>query len=257
MPSAVDIANEALGEIGARVIINNFSDNTPAANACRLNYDKCRQMLLRCAPWGFARKSLSLSQLGSAANGTAQFPWMFSYAYPPDCIKFRYTLEIPLNWPFPSNPVSPPVTGDTLAFPYYPVSRRHRFLLSGDQDGAGNARKIILSNLCQPIGVYNYDATDVTQFDVGFWEALVAMLCEKLIMPTTGNVGLKGSFIPIVEKRIIEAKAADGNEGVPTTDINVDWIQVRGFQGDYYYSGIPQYGSGILQSNWDDLAWGS
>lgn len=253
MPSAIDICNRALAEIAGRVSINTFDDASPAAFACKLNYDPMRQMLIRCAPWNFTRKPITLTQVGTAALGTVPFPWMFSYAYPADCLKFRYMLEIPWGWPFPTTPTSPPQTGDTAFFPYFPASRRAPFLMSSDQDSHGNPRRVLLTNLCQAIGTYSYDCTDVSQFDSTFEEALVAVLAEKLVMPVTGNAGLKGTFIQLAKDRVLEARVADGNEGLPTTDHVPDWIGVRGIPSAYPF--YPQYG-GIMQGQWDSLSWG-
>lgn len=253
MPSAIDLCNRALGKIAGRVSINSFSDASPAAFACSLNYDPIRQALLRMAPWNFARRQVQLTQVGTAIAGNVPFPWMFSYLYPQDCLKFRYMLEIPWGWPFPSGPTTPPQTGSPL-FNYFPASRRCEFLPGSDLDVGGNARRILLTNVCQSIGIYNYDVTDVSQFDPSFSEALVSVLAEELIMPVTGNVGMKGSFYQIAKDKVMEARAADGNEGLPTTDHVPDWIAVRGIPAPYPF--YPMYG-GIFQTGWDTFHWGS
>lgn len=256
MPSAIDLCNRALGEIAGQVSISSFSENSPAAFACSLNYDPMRQMLLRAAPWNFARRQLALSQLGTANDGTVAFPWMFSYLYPSDCLRFRYMLQVPNGWPFPTSSAVPQ-TGEP--FFCYSASRRARFLPSGGQDANGNARKILLTNLSAAFGVYSYDCTDVSQFDASFSEALVSLLAEKLVMPVTGNAGLKGTFIQLAKDRVMEARVADGNEGLPTTDSTPDWMTVRGQPTQYY--GIGAYGAtdaglGIWSEPWGSLSWG-
>ena len=257
MASPVDICNRALGEIGARTNVNAFTDPTPAAQACQLYYDSMRQMLLRTAPWNFARKQVNLSLLKDATSGTCPFPWMFEYLYPSDCLKFRYMLQMPNGWPFTAGATTPPQTGDTPLFPYYATSRRGRFLVSTDVDSNNIPRKVLLTNLPSPIGVYSFDCTDVNMFDSSFSEALVAVLAEKFVMPLTGNAGMKGTFIQIAKDRVIEARAADGNEDLPTTDINVDWLDVRGVPNAYGYWGQTGFGPGITCESWDSLSWGS
>lgn len=259
MTSPVDICNRALGEIAARVIINSFDDPGPAALAARLNYDTVRRKLLRTAPWNFARKQIALSQLNVASTPPGvPFPWVFEYAYPSDCVKFRYLLVMPEGWPFPVQPDAPPQVGTTPLFPYYPVSRRARYLESSDLDPSSNKqRKVLLSNAPCAIGVYSYDCSVCDQFDEAFTDALVAILAEKFIMPCTGNVQLKGSFYQLAKERIMDARVADGNEGLPTTDHTPDWISVREFSGDWYYSGMPPFGQGVLGCSWDNLEWGN
>jgi hypothetical protein len=256
--SPVDICQEALNEIGSRSTLTALNDPTPQAQACQRAYDPMRKALLRAAPWGFSRKQLFLTQLKNAASDASMpFPWMYEYGYPSDCLKMRYTLQVPNGYPFPTTVA--PATGDSLLFPVYPTSRRAKFLLSTDLDAYGKNQKVILSNLTQAIGVYSYDVQDPDLFDSMFWEALVALIAEKLIMPLTGNVGLKGQYLQIAKERVMEARAADGNEGLPTTDHTPDWIQVRGFMADWYYSGFPAFGgglSGMYGEGWDNLGWG-
>lgn len=261
MASAIDLCNRVLLDIGARgnsvATIASFTEASAAARACQLNYDAMRKLLIRCAPWGCTRKQLPLDLLGDAASGTCPFPWLYEYAYPSDCLKFRYLLQIPQNWPFPSSPTVAPAVGDTLVTPYVSTTRRQRFLISSDLDPAGNARKVLLTNTNQALGVYSYDCTNVDQFDASFTEALVAMVAAKLVMPLTGNTGLMPTFMQIAKDRVVEARVADGNENLPTTDHTPDWIIARGFQADFYYSGYLQYGPGVLSESWDSLSWGA
>lgn len=255
MASMFDICNRALGEIGSRATLTSFSDGSPASFQCQLNYDKLRKLLIRCAPWNFTRRQVNLSLLGTAPEGLVPFPWMFKYLYPPDCIKFRYMLEIPNGWPFPTGPDAPPQTGDNF-FICFPVSRRGRFLVANDVDENGRARKVLLSNVCQAIGVYSVDETNVDLFDAGFEDGLVALLAEKIVIPLTGNAGMKGSFMQIAKERVTEARAMDGNEALPNTDHVPDWIQARGYGSDNYYSGPTQFGPGIIGESWENGGWG-
>ena len=258
MASPVDICNQALGEIGARANVSAFTDPTPAAQACQLYYDAMRKMLIRTAPWNFSRKQDNLSLLNQASvSPGVPFSWMYEYLYPSDCLKFRYMLQQPDGWPFTSGSISPPLTGDTPLFPYYATSRRAKFLVSTDVDTNNIRRKVLLTNLPTPIGVYSYDCQDVDLFDASFTEALVAVLAEKFVMPLTGNVGMKGTFIQIAKERVTEARAADGNEDLPTTDITADWVVARGIPNAYGYWGQTGFGPGVTSEAWDNLSWGS
>jgi len=122
-------------------------------------------------------------------SGTCPFPWLYEYAYPSDCLKFRYLLQIPQNWPFPSSPTVAPAVGDTLVTPYVSTTRRQKFLRYVGPRSSGQRSKGLLTNTNQALGVYSYDCTNVDQFDASFTEALVAMVAAKLVMPLTGNAG--------------------------------------------------------------------
>ena len=90
----VDIANMALGYLGISTQIQSFSDNTEQAKACGFWYPKCRDQLLRLAPWNFAYTSVqltvdpSLDAAPPAYGSTYAFPgWPYAYVYPNDCLQ--------------------------------------------------------------------------------------------------------------------------------------------------------------------------
>lgn len=243
--AAVDICNQALGECGARTTIASLNDATQAAVICKLNYDRLRKMLLRAAHWGFARKQVALAQLGTMALGTAPYPWMFKYAYPSDCLKVRYMIE-----PAPVSPLAPQ-TGEFLL--PYTSSRQWRFLIGNDVDDNQVMRRCILTNLLQAWGVYTVDVVDTDIFDDLFAGALVAALASKLVIPLTGNFGMKPSFQAEAQGAVTNARVADGNEALPSTTHTPDWIQARGLPSDFY--GLaPAYGT--LWGGYDTLSWG-
>src|SRR5580765_8064894 len=120
--SPVDVANLALAEGATRTLINGFPpiDNTPAAVTAGLFYTPKIQMLLRAAPWTFARRQIQLTQLKAAVvNGVVSTnpppqPWQFEYAYPSDCPRARFLIQFqqpsPSGTPFttgPQNMISP------------------------------------------------------------------------------------------------------------------------------------------------------
>lgn len=241
----VDICNRALGAIGARATISSLNDPVQAAIQCKLNYAAMRKMLLRSAHWGFARRQVALAQIGSLSAGTAPYPWLYEYSYPSDCLKVRYLVE-----PSPVPPSSLPTTGETLL--PYTSSRQWRFLIGNDLDSGGNARRMVLTNLFQAFAVYTVDVTNTDLFDDSFTEALVAGLASKLVIPLTGNVAMRQSFINEATSAVINARVADGNEALPSTSHTPDWIQARGIPDYYAYGGGP----GILFSTYDTLSWG-
>lgn len=257
MTSDVDICNMALGEIGARFIISSIDESTPAAAQCRVFYNTLRQQVLRTAPWSFARKTLSLTPLGLASDDPTtwnQYPWLAKYLYPPDCLKLRYVLPPP----WVSGQGAPNVSSGPIV-PWCPPSREWRFIVAvDDTDPDIPMRKVLVSNVVEAIGVYTANIIDPDLFDQLFTNALSMALGSKLVMPLTGNVALKADFIKLAQEAITQARVADGNEAIPTSDHVPDWMQARGVpsSGLYGYGGVDYGSIGSWFGGWDDMAWG-
>lgn len=262
MSSPIDLCNSALAEIGTQSQINSFTEASAEAFNCQLFYDPMRRSLLRQAPWGFARKQVALSLLDQASNYTTStppfYPFLYSYAYPADCMKLRYlTYQLPVN----STDVAP-VTG-IVNVPVY-ATRRFRFLVSTTQDNFGNNTKVILCNVPNAIGVYNYDVQNVDMFDPQFRETLINVLAYKLVIPLSGNISMKLQWKQLAEETCLQARASDGQEALPTTDHTPDWIKTRGFPMDGWMGpgnggqfGDMGGGVGYWGEGWDSLGWGS
>ena len=90
----VDIANMGLSMLGISTQIQAFTDQSEQAKACAFWYPKCRDELLRSAPWNFAQQSIVLASDGSIAGppgtigATVASPgWRYAYVYPNDCLQ--------------------------------------------------------------------------------------------------------------------------------------------------------------------------
>ena len=259
--SIVAICNRAISEIGGGTPqqITSLTDTSVEAVQCNLWYDRLRRNLLRSAPWGFARFQAVLTQIGDLyPDNTSPFPFLYSYAYPSDCIKFRYVLTPP-TLPL-SGAAAPPLTGNSFVGPgFNGPQRMNRFLVQLAKDAQGNQTRLLLSNVQGAIGVYTCDVTDPDQFDDLFIEALQAALSYKLVIPLSGNVAAKESFKQAAELALAQARAVDANEAIPTTDIKVDWIETRGVGSAWGFaawdgSGWGNWGS--CYGGWDNMNWG-
>lgn len=222
--SVISLCNRALQEGGCRALLSDIGEATPQGTSAALFYTPCREQLLRAAQWGFARKTLTLNELGNQWNNTSIYPWPFRYAYPPDCLKLRYILPVPPRLPAGS---SVPVVGYPAIFPLTGPSRTNRFVVSVD-DASGIDQKCVLANVCNAMGVYTKNVSNPAMFDPLFSEALVQMLAYKFIVPLSGNIKLKDEFRQAVTEAVLKARAADGNEAIPSSDIRVDWLEARG-----------------------------
>jgi hypothetical protein len=251
--SVVEICNRALGEIGARSSITSLDEPSAEAINCSFFYKPLLEQLLRAAPWGFARRQVSLSLLGTGALGTAQYPWAYKYAYPSDCMKFRYVIPPPT---IDNSVVGVPQVGDGTIVPAWGgPSRNNRYLVATDVNEVGQMVKVLLSNVRDAIGVYTMRVENPDLFDPLFEQALVSALAAKLTMPLTGNVGMKNSFEAAAMQAIRDARATDGNEAIATTDHTPDWILARN-GGVGAYGGFGDFNLGEWNCSYENPGWG-
>ncbi len=262
MTTDIDICNRALSEIGTQFLITALDDSSPAASQCTLQYAALRQQLLRAAPWGFARKTLALTALGylSDTPPASPYPWLVKYTYPADCLKMRYILPPPIP---PLDPdVVPSVSSQPLFAPWCAPSREWRYLPGfdpgdPDADPPTEASKVILANVIGALGVYTADVEDPDLFDPLFTNALVMMLADKLVIPLSGNVGMKQAYVSLAKDAVMQARAVDGNEAIPSTNHVVDWMAAR-LAGGYPFNGGGLGGPELGQwySGYDNIGWG-
>lgn len=226
MTSAVEICNRALGLIAARSTISALNENSPEANACAIWYPDARDWLLRTYRWNFARAQISMTLLQTAPGVDEQpasntiwsfAPWAYEYAYPPDCLQFRYILPTWNAQPWTTLPVwfaQPPVP----------------FAVSTDFNQGGQRIKVIQTNQPLAVGLYTVALTDANTglFDAGFIEALAYALAARIALPITGDKKIGGAMEQVAIQRALQAQASDGTEGLAQQDPMPDWFRVRG-----------------------------
>lgn len=258
MVAIIDICNQALSEIGTQSQISSFDDGSVEGQQCALWYDSLRKRMLRTAQWGFARRQVTLTQLGDLIpDQTSPYPYLYKYAYPADALKIRYILAPPITI---NNSIAPSVGVPVGPPQWLSPSRANRFIIAGDVDDLGNQIKVILSNVCNAIGVYTADITDPNIFDDLFSGALASALAYKLCIPLSGNVGMRDEFAKAAEFAILQARVADGNEAIPSSDIRVDWIETRGVgsaRGAGLFNAAGANGWGSCFGSNENMAWGS
>ena len=262
MTSIVDICNMALSEAGNRAqMITSLDEPSEEANQCRLWYDTMRKRLLRTAPWGFARATEYLTQLGDLIPGqTSPYPWLFKYAYPSDCSRMRYILPPPPPLSLDGG-IAPPVTGAPVLGPtWLGPQRQYRFLPASEVTAEGHQSTVLIANVKNAIAVYTREITDPDRFDELFIGALASAIAYKIVTPLSGNVGARQEMKQAAMDAITVARAADGNEAIPTTDHEVDWVTTRGVGSTYGYGpwgGSSNPGWGMYYAGYDNMTWGS
>lgn len=179
MPSTTDLANDALGQIGAE-FITNITDGTTQANLCQRFLDELRDALIRRHRWNFAvtKKVLNQEATGPVAK------WAYAYALPSDCLR---VLEL----------------GDDFGDTPWQVERV-------------NDKKCIVTDETTLTITYLARVTDPNKWDVAFYQALATHLASKLASGLLRNVKLATDLYALAESKARDAEAIDGQEGFVT-----------------------------------------
>ncbi len=238
MTSETQICNFALSSIGTRSTIAALTEDSNEARACNLWFAQTRDDMLQQAFWNFARKTATLSLL-KQAPGTPGFsgtqsttwnssypapPWLYEYAYPSDCLQLQYLLpQITTGW-----------TGDVPLFGADVItsgpiwnSPAVPFAIGSDTDAGGNDITVILTSQYQAIGVYNRRITNPSLFSSQFVSAFQCLLAARIAIALTGDKQLANGMINQANGLILQARVADGDEGLTVQDPPTDWIQAR------------------------------
>lgn len=289
-----DVINRALDLIGWPEMVGDPQEGTHQAQVSLRAYRLCRQQLLRAAHWDFARKQAPMLLLADATGNTENvgttvpFNWTYAYAYPNDCMKMRF---IPWNWENQSAQVPPTNTQISTTIPlvgglgYMPPGARMvpaKFIVGSDfnnlpppgsdytslQGVSPISRVVVLTNVRYAQGVYTCDQLYPTVWDPLFRSAMESYIASEIAVPIWAKKDLKTGLamrdtqIPILRDKITQARAINGNEGTSSSDLAVDWMNVRRSGGPYGNWGWGNGGGwggggfgldGVLGYGWDSL----
>jgi len=166
-----DIVNAALIRIGIRDQVGSLYDGSEQARAAIAVYGQTRDNLLRSGDWSFAQGMVALTLLKSAPSAyvgaaswtQADYPqlgYKFEYAYPDDALEVRAIRPTPIFVPeVDPSPYSFQIANDNAYTP---------------------AKRVILTNLADAIGVYTRRVTDPATWPPDFAEALIETLSRAL-----------------------------------------------------------------------------
>lgn len=259
MTSPVDIANQALSQMGARAQVTsiNPSDGSPAADACSLLYTGRMQALLRAAHWNCARFQITMTLLKARAgtppnvNGTTlpqpPLPFLYEYAKPSDCLAGRFVIPTPANVPA----VSPPLTtGPVQVLPILDIRTSMPFVFGLDNNTQTPPAKVpvVLTNAFMAQLIYTSDISQQPDlWDSSLVDAAVAYLGAWLVNPLNMKSSLVQERVAVAKELVLQARISDGNEGVTPNDHVPDWIRTRlrtgGFWNQDYNAGAAFMGS--------------
>lgn len=262
--SQISVCNQALSAVGARSFISNLSEGTVESNNCALWYGPVFQMLARTARWGCLRFQATLSLL-AAAVGTPEnptgnalplppSPFLYQYAYPAQALAIRFIV--------PSNPSAlggVPVTGGSIASPIYlPNGGAIPFVVASSLDAFNNPITTILTDQSMAQVVYTIDQENPVLWDSQFQMAFVMSLGAFLVPALSLNLPLMQMAIKTADGIIMQARAADANEGVTVMDHLPDFIRARS-AGAYvgWNNGGGYAWNGAAYGGYGDMSWPS
>ena len=287
-----DVANQALDACGlSEFAIGDLEEGTFAAQVMLRNYWTCLRSLLRGANWNFARVQAPLVLLADASGQTPgvgsvvpQGEFQYEYQLPPDTAKVRFIPWQPFLSPgAPAGNIVPPsssapiMTGLNVAPLQGQRLRPARFIISSDpnypapagaatsliQGQSPEGNTVILCNVPNAQIIYTANKLYPSTWDFLFRAAMVAYLASEVALPLwvklkkDAKMGLemRKENIAILKSKVTEARLVDGNEGVASNDIRVDWMATRrsgsgwnGWQGGSQDCGPGGYGGG-----WDSM----
>lgn len=275
----VDIANQSLDAAGVDFTLGDLQEGTRPAQVILRAYGECRKQLLRGVHWNFARFTAPMTLL---ADRTGQTPnvgtlitdqrFRFMYSYPTNCLKMRFVPQN--NLPFgtaappgniqPADPNAPLMTGAQQIGWGRIVPAR--FCESSDanyppppgqvtwevQGVSPQTRTVILTNVQNASACYTMDVLYPSVWDPLFRAGLVSYIASEIALPLAEKtpqgkrmaLEIRKELIASTKAKITQARISDGNEGVFSSDIPVDWINVRRTGGYGYGGGAAGFGGG-------------
>lgn len=198
MASEVDIANRALGKLGAATIID-LNEDDPKAVAINVAFATVRQAELRRRRWRFSLERHSLPALADAPA----FGFQRQFQLPAGCLRVIQIGEFDLG----------PNLSDYRAAP------TELWSIEG--------RKI-LTNLGAPLKVRTIqDVPDTTQWDAAFVEAFAARLAYECCERITQSDSKKQLAWSDYREAIREAVRANALEVATSEATDDTWVMAR------------------------------
>lgn len=256
MATVVSICNRALLGIGARAQIAALNEGSTESNACNTLYAPTFESMARSARWNCLRAQITLTLL-AAAQGTPEnpdgttlplppTPWLYQYSYPSTCLAMRFIVP---SFPINSGSSVPFTTVNNNAATWVSGATQIPFAVAYATDAGGNPLQVILTNQSQAQAVYTVNQPNPAIWDSLFQQAMVSALGAFLVPALSLNMQLIQLMARQAEQIIIQARVADGNEGVVSVNRQADWIVARTSGG---YLGVD---NPWTQVPYDNISW--
>ena len=196
--SIAGICNQALGKIGISQFIADLdTEQSNEARVCRVFYEVARDRVLSAMPWGFARRTAALQDIGTPPAG-----WLYRYRYPNDCLKARKVIE----------------TGATIE------GLGADYSIVEDEASGGRA---ICSNTYPASLVYTARIVNVNLFTQAFIDTLSWSLAADIAAPLSAATGMSQAASQAYTAMLTQSGAADMNEGKEQAAGDCELLTVR------------------------------
>lgn len=106
--------------------------------------------------------------------------------------------------------------------------------------GSKSDQRVIVTNQESALMAYCRRVTDPNIMDSLFQTAWINVLGASLAMALTSDKATANRLVSLANAAIIEARKADGNEGLTVNDVTPDWLRIRGAD---YVGGVTQDGA--------------
>ena len=241
----IALCNLALDQISSTRQGNAITSLSPPSPPNSLNaqvaartYQPQVDATFRAAHWNSARRQVALTLLSSAVgtpeNPTGKdalgntlpvppMPWLYEYAWPPDCLAMRFVMP----QPSPLVTGSPPLMTNLGVSSFPQVVTSVPFVPAIDLDSSGNQIKVILTNARTAQGVYTGRINNVDLWDSSLQNAVINVLAAWFALPITGKMDLMKLRTQLAVGMIQQARITDGNESITSSDLRVDWMEAR------------------------------
>lgn len=214
MSDKVYIGNLALSHLGDKGRISSLTENTKQARAVNSHYDHVLRVVLRALNWRFATAVRVLSLTTDVATPDG---WLYTYAYPSDCIRFRHV----------DNGV------ESFTFPHIHYPANHQYATQAEQKvpfelrSTSSTARVIVTNQEDAVGVYTRYMDDPTIYAEDFVQAMSHLLAATICKPVTGDVKLSQEQMQLFQGLLGFAGSTDANEGHKEHRIQASSINAR------------------------------
>jgi len=191
MASDTEIANLALDKIGEKDIASLDAD-TPTGRLMKRVFPQMRDRVLRSHHWNFATVRTALP-----ANTTTP------------AFGFDYTYPLPV--------------GDEFCLKVIEVDGEDQYANTWKVEG-----RAILTDKSGPLKIrYIKRDTDYGNWDPLAVDALASLLAAEIAPKVGVSDGDRAELVQIYREKIAEARAVDGQEGMPDMIPAFEWLDVR------------------------------
>jgi hypothetical protein len=204
MASQVSICNQALGWLGANLIIS-LNDDNKEAQLCKTNYPDIRDAVLEEREWTFCVRRISLSPLVLEPV----YGYTNQFLLPPDVIRILNVPDTRFG-DTDDNLIGTGLGGAHEGPDQQPQLGTFRVESLQEPTATG---KVVLANVDSLFMRVIWRVTNIGLYSPMFIQALAARIAADLAIPLTQNRTLQRDMWTLYKDKLTRASAMDGIQG--------------------------------------------